>query len=49
MTLKANRVVHNGIEVNSFVDFKNWQPGYEYTKNVFIKNFNSKSLKVSYE
>ena len=39
----------NGVEYTTSICFTGWQPGFEYTKNVSLKNMNTKSVKLSYE
>ena len=38
-----------GVEITETVEFKNWQPGYEYTRNIKLKNLNTKSVRITYE
>jgi hypothetical protein len=46
---KKVKVYVKGVEITDVVDFKNWQPGYEYTKNIKLKNLNTKSIRLTYE
>ncbi len=46
---KKNKIYQNGIEITEIIDFKNWEPGYEYTKNISLKNLNSKTIRLAYE
>lgn len=44
-----NIIFQNGVEVSESIVFKGWQPGYEYTKNIKLKNLNTKSVRLNYE
>ena len=36
---------HHGLEVNQCLVWKGWEPGKEYTKNIVLKNVNTKKTK----
>ena len=46
---RSNKIFQNGVEVTEIIDFKGWQPGFEYTKNVTLKNLNSKTVRLAYK
>jgi hypothetical protein len=46
---KKSIIFFNGIEIKTILDFRNWNLGFEYTKNVSIKNLNTKSVRITYQ
>lgn len=48
-TSRSKKLYINGIEVNQSLTFKGWQAGFEYTKNIYLKNMNTKSIKLTYK
>lgn len=46
---KKKKTFQSGVQVPDKIDFTGWQPGFEYTKNLILKNLNSKNIRISYE
>lgn len=49
MTKKSKFIYSNGIEITNQLLFNDWKPGFEYTKNIQIKNLNTRSVKINYK
>ena len=50
MTSISQATVQNyGIEVNDRVQWKGWEPGGEYTKQITLKNVQVKTQKIIYK
>ena len=43
---KANKY---GIEVAKAITWNGWEPGYEYKKDIILKNVNIKTQKIKYK
>ncbi|RNA28727.1 coiled-coil domain-containing protein [Brachionus plicatilis] len=49
MTKKSKFNYLNGLEITTQLSFNDWKPGFEYTKNIGIKNLNTRSVKLIYK
>lgn len=50
MTTVSPKIVQNyGIEVNEGIQWKAWEPGGEYTKQITLKNVQVKTQKINYK
>lgn len=49
MTKSKTKIFLNGVEITSSLSFTGWNPGFEYTKNLYFKNLNTKTVKVTYK
>ena len=48
-TSKKPKLYVKGVEISDEINFKSWSQGFEYTKNIKLKNLNTKSVRISYE
>lgn len=46
---KSAKAYANGIEITPNLSYTNWNPGFEYTKNILFKNLNTKTVKLTYK
>ena len=45
---KKSLIYLNGVEITPNLVFTGWKAGFEYTKNLYFKNLNTKTVKLAY-